>query len=175
MRAKSVAVTVDRDYDRSVQEPVEHCCSDGEVFKPIETASLKTIAAFWNSRDGGMLPIGVVDDGRVTGIDSDLASFHKAGKDDRDRFLLHLGNVISQSMGEAAAAEVTSQILSVDGHDLCRVHMRPSAVPVEATVIVDRKGQMEKEVGFYVRVGNGRKKLDEIQKQKYVKGRWGSG
>jgi type I restriction enzyme, R subunit len=43
----------------------------GELFKPLQTASLKTVAAFLNSREGGTLLIGVADDGSVFGLDSD--------------------------------------------------------------------------------------------------------
>jgi hypothetical protein len=58
-------------------------------------------------------------------------------------FGLHLGNILSQSMGDAAASNVTTQFHTIDGHDLCRVHVRACGFPVDATVIVDRKGQME--------------------------------
>ena len=74
----------------------------GEVYKPLEGSSLKTIAAFLNSREGGTLLIGVADDGTVYGLDSDYASLHKNGKDDRDLFQLHLANLVSSSMGDAA-------------------------------------------------------------------------
>jgi type I restriction enzyme R subunit len=43
----------------------------GEPYKPLETATLKTVAAFANSRDGGTLLIGVADDGSVFGLASD--------------------------------------------------------------------------------------------------------
>ena len=92
-----------------------------------------------NSRVGGTLLIGVADDGSVSGLASDYLSLHKAGKDDRDLFRLHLGNIVSQSMGEAAAANMTAQIHTVDGADVCRVHVRPSGFPVDATVIVDKQ------------------------------------
>ena len=36
---------------------------DGAIFKPLETASLTTVAAFLNSREGGTLLIGVAGDG----------------------------------------------------------------------------------------------------------------
>lgn len=42
--------------------------ASGETFKPLETASLKTIAAFLNSREGGTLLIGVADDGTIHGL-----------------------------------------------------------------------------------------------------------
>ena len=34
---------------------------------------------------------------------------------------------------------------SINGDDSCRVHVRPSAFPVEATVTVDNKGQFEED------------------------------
>ena len=146
----------------------------GEVFKPLESASLKTVAAFANSKEGGTLLIGVADDGTIGGLDSDYVSLHKDGKDDRDLFQLHLSGVIAASMGVAAAALVTAQIHHVDGHDVCRVHVRPSAVPVEATVTVDTKAGFEKKIQFFVRVGNGTRPFDDTERQKYVAGRWPS-
>jgi type I restriction enzyme R subunit len=146
----------------------------GELYKPLETASLKTIAGFLNSREGGTLLIGVSDDGGVWGLDSDYASLHKAGKDDRDLFQLHLINIASQSFGEAAAAEISAQFHTVDGKDLCRVHVRPSGFPVDAKVIEPHNGQMTKETSFYVRVGNGTRKLNSVEREKYIASRWGS-
>lgn len=61
---------------------------------------------------------------------------------------------------------------TVDSHDVCRVHVRPSGFPVDAAVLVSRKGQTEKEVNFYVRVDNGTKKLDAVEKEKYITSRW---
>jgi len=40
----------------------------------LETAVLKTIAAFLNSAEGGTLLIGVADDGTIHGIESDYAT-----------------------------------------------------------------------------------------------------
>ena len=71
----------------------------GEVIKPLETASIKTVAAFANSRHGGTLLIGVADDGTVHGLASDYASLRKPGKDDRDLFLLHLNQVLVNALG----------------------------------------------------------------------------
>jgi type I restriction enzyme R subunit len=67
----------------------------GELFKPLQTASLKTVAAFLNSREGGTLLIGVADDGSVFGLDSDYATLRKPGKDDRDLFGLHLNQALT--------------------------------------------------------------------------------
>lgn len=145
----------------------------GQLFKPLETACLKTIAAFLNSRTGGTLLIGVGDDGTVTGLASDYATLTKKGKGDRDLFTLHLVNLVVASMGEAAAAEVSVQLHTVDGHDLCRIHVRPSSFPVEATVTVDKNGQFEKVTAFFVRLANGTRAItDPAERQRYVASRW---
>ena len=148
----------------------------GEVYKPLETASLKTVAAFANSREGGTLLIGVADDGTIHGLASDYASLHKDGKDDRDLFLLHLNQLLINAMGETVASTVSARIHSVDGNDVCRVHVPPSAFPVEAKVVVDKKGQMLTKTAFYIRIGNGTREItDPVERQKYISTRWGSG
>jgi type I restriction enzyme R subunit len=147
--------------------------ASGEVYKPLETASLKTLAAFLNSRLGGTLLVGVSDDGEVPGLDTDYASLHKDDHDDRDRFQQHVAQIMSASFGAAAATNITTHIHTIDGHDLARIHVRPSDFPVDTTVTVDRKGQLEKKQAFYIRVGNGTVELtDEAEKQKYISTRW---
>jgi type I restriction enzyme R subunit len=148
----------------------------GQPFKPLETATLKTIAGFANSRDGGTLLIGITDDGGIFGLDRDYAALAKPGKDNRDLFMLHLTGIMVASMGTAAATNATLQIHTVDGHDVCRIHVRPSAFPVEATVTIDKKGQFEKKTAFYVRLANGTREIaDPEERQKYIAGRWGNG
>ncbi len=148
----------------------------GEVIKALETACVKTVAAFANSRDGGTLLIGVADDGSVHGLASDYVSLRKPGKDDRDRFLLHLNQLLVNALGAAAAATVTTQLHTVDGLDPCRVHGPASGFPVDADVKVDKGGQLVKKTAFYVRIGNGTREIaDAAERQKYVAGRWGTG
>lgn len=147
----------------------------GAVFKPLQTATLKTIAAFLNSREGGTLLIGVADDGSVFGLESDYASLRKEGKDDRDLFGLHLTQAIVNSVGMAAAANISHEILEVAGKDLCRVHVRPSAFPVEAEVVeVDKGGQHVKKWLFYGRFGNGTRPItDPEERERYQVQVWG--
>lgn len=71
---------------------------------------------------------------------------------------------------------MSSQLHTVSGADLCRLHVPPSPFPVEAKVVVDRGGQLVKSSAFYVRVGNAtREIIDEAERQRYVASRWGSG
>ncbi len=147
----------------------------GEVYKPLESASLKTIAAFLNSREGGTLLIGVNDDGSTHGLAGDYTSLHKEGKDDRDRFELHLSQLLINAVGEAAATNVTTQLHKVNGHELCRVHVRPSGFPIEATIVVDKKGNLEEKQAFFVRLNNGTREIaDPAERQKYILNRWGA-
>ena len=148
----------------------------GEVFKPLETASLKTVAAFLNSRDGGTLLIGVADDGSVHGLDADYASRSKTDQHPRDWFQQHLANIVSTAMSDAAATNVRPHIHHVGGHDLCRVQVDPSGFPVDARVIYQKPGgPKETRTEFFVRVANGTKALDGVEREKYILSRWGSG
>jgi type I restriction enzyme, R subunit len=146
----------------------------GEPFKPLQTATLKTVAAFLNSREGGTLLIGVADDGSVFGLDSDYATLRKPGKDDRDLFGLHLNQALINSVGMAAAANVGQEILDVGGKDLCRVHVRPSSFPVEANVVeVDKNGQHVKKTVFYGRFGNATRPInDPAERERYKAQVW---
>jgi type I restriction enzyme R subunit len=147
----------------------------GEVIKVLETASLKTVAAFANSEDGGTLLIGVADDGSVHGLASDYDSLRKPGKDDRDVFQLHLSQILVNALGEAAASNVRVRLHTVDGADICRVHVPPSSFPVDATVKIDKGGQLQKQTVFYIRIGNGTREISHPEeRQKYIASRWNS-
>jgi type I restriction enzyme R subunit len=147
----------------------------GEVIKALETACIKTVAAFLNSREGGTLLIGVADDATVHGLASDYASLHKDGKDDRDRFQLHLSQLLVNAVGEAAASTVSIQLHTIEGADLCRVHVPPSGFPVDAHVTVERAGKPEKKTAFYVRLANGTREIaDQEERRKYIASRWGT-
>jgi type I restriction enzyme, R subunit len=149
---------------------------NGEKYKPLESATIKTVAAFLNSSDGGTLLIGVADDGTVVGLDADFASLRQPAKDDRDVFQLHLAGILVAAMGEAAVGNVGIQVHTVNGKDVCRVHVRPSAFPVDAKItVVDAKGQFQKKTAFFVRLANGTREIaDPAERQKYIVGRWGA-
>ncbi|HEX9123268.1 MAG TPA: Fe-S cluster assembly protein SufD [Actinomycetota bacterium] len=128
-----------------------------EKTRLVETATIKTVAALLNSEFGGTLVIGVADDGSIVGLDHDYMTLHREGRDDADRFVLHLNQLVENAVGLAAAANVTTSIHHVDGHDLCRVHVEPSGHPVEAEVTVaDERGQHGTKRQFYAAGTTGR-------------------
>lgn len=106
---------------------------------------------------------------------SDYASLHKDGKDDSDLFLLHWNQILVNAVRETAASAVTSQLHTIDGVDVCRVHVRPSQFPVDAVVVVDKAGQLVKKTACYVRIGNGTREIeDAAERERYIKSRWGA-
>jgi type I restriction enzyme R subunit len=146
----------------------------GVEAKGLETAVLKTVAGFLNSRYGGTLLIGVADDGSVVGLEHDFQLLHREGKDDRDLFQLHLTQLIRNAVGDAAATNVTTSIESVDGHDVCRAQVEPAGHPVYARLKeADSRGQMITRTRFYVRMNNQTRAIDDEEEvERYVAQRW---
>jgi len=145
----------------------------GEIIKPLETASLKAIAGFLNSYEGGTLLIGVTNDGTVHGLNSDFASLHKEGKEDTDRFTLHVNQAIVNFVGTAAAVFVSIQMHNIDGLYVARVHVRPCGHPVWAQVPAERHGQRITEECFYVRLNGQTQPFDDPEQiELFISGRW---
>ena len=88
------------------------------VNKKLEDVIMKTVAAFANSQ-GGTLLIGVDDDGSILGLEHDYLSL---GGVDRDKFELHLRNLLNEQFGTAV---VTSKIQimfhEVDEKEVCQL------------------------------------------------------
>ena len=83
--------------------------------------------------------IGVADDGFVHGLEDDYNTFSKQGKvGDHDLWGQHPQNLIRARLGNYALSLVDWQFHKVDGQDLARIHINPSAHP-----IYDHKGQTE--------------------------------
>ncbi|MFT5268628.1 MAG: hypothetical protein ACI88C_002068 [Acidimicrobiales bacterium] len=150
----------------------------GTPHKGVETAAIKSVAAFLNSWDGGTLLLGVAEDedgkGVPFGIDGDYAQFRKEGKDDEDQFLRAITDKFVHALGAAAVTNLSARIFTVEGHDVCRIHVKPSGFPVEAkVVIVDKKGQYVKQTNRYVRLPNKTHKfIDDSEWEKFKNYRW---
>jgi hypothetical protein len=115
-------------------------------------ACLKTIAAFLNT-NGGILLIGLADDGTILGIGQD-------GFATNDQFLQHLSNKILAALGQVAAANIESRVLELDGLRVCEVSCRPSKSPIYL------RSRAEEE--FYVRTGPRSDRLPASKLVEYV-------
>jgi DNA-binding response OmpR family regulator len=118
----------------------------------IETAWLKSIAAFLNS-DGGTLIVGVDDDGVPIGLDKDRFS-------SEDKYLLHVNNRIQQHIGPEHAQSVRFALEPIAGRKVLVVECQQSAAPAFL--------KQNNNEDFYIRVGPGTRKLSMSQMLAYV-------
>ncbi len=122
----------------------------------MEMAVLKTLAGFLNT-NGGMLVVGISDDGSPVGIQAD-------GFANEDKMSLHLVNIVKSRMGVQA---MTSLHAHFDDHNDRRVMVvkcRKSPIPVFL-----KDDGIER---FYIRTGPSTTELSASQTQEYIKQRF---
>ncbi|RLB66358.1 MAG: hypothetical protein DRH04_09480 [Deltaproteobacteria bacterium] len=124
----------------------------GKSGKEIEIAWLKTVVAFMNS-DGGILLIGVNDDGEIVGIDAD-------GFASEDKCRLHCKNLINTHIGPEFSRFIHLKMRQVQGKTIVVIECERVRKPVFLTV-----GKNE---DFYVRSGPSSLKLSMSQMAKYL-------
>lgn len=138
----------------------------GAANKQLEEVISKTVAAFANSQ-GGTLLIGVGDDGDVLGLEPDYRSL---GGVDRDRFELHLRNLLNQQFGTGfVTSRVVIKFHEIREKEVCQIEISPAREPVILR-IRDKNGQpMEK---FYARSGNSSQEIPMSEMNAYIKERF---
>lgn len=124
----------------------------GTKEKYIEISALKTIVAFLNT-NGGVLLIGVTDDGRIPGIRSEVKKFHKSN----DGFLLNFKNQLKQRIGEQFYPYINQKLVDMGQTYVLIVDCKPSAAPC----YLDGKE-------FYVRTNPATDKLEGPKLVEYV-------
>ena len=129
----------------------------------MEMAIAKTIAGFLNA-DGGVLVIGVDDDGEPVGLDRDL-SLMKAP--DHDRYQLWLTDHLEKTLGKPSIAFIAVTFERYRGDDVVLVRVDPSDRPV---FLDEPKGG--RTADFYVRMGNSTRKLLTDEFADYQRSRW---
>jgi len=135
----------------------------GEVNKTLEDVIMKTVAAFANSQ-GGVLLIGVDDDGKVIGLEHD---YHSLGNVDRDKFELHLRNLLNQHFEKGFVATKTKiSFPLVEDEEICQIEVAANSEPI-VLQFKDRNGApVEK---FYVRIGNSSQEIPMSEFNKYIR------
>ena len=123
--------------------------------KRVEKAWLKSVVAFLNT-NGGVLLVGVQDDGDILGIDADQF-------DNEDKYLLHVNNRIKQHIGLEHSGFIRFQLVPVDQKKVLIVECQPSPSPVFL--------KMGNEEDFYIRIGPGSRKLSTSEVLAYVTNR----
>ncbi len=125
----------------------------GKTNQAVERACLKTISAFLNT-NGGVLLIGVRDDGTFEGIESDRFP-------NEDKFLLHLWTLIRTCLGRDVSPHILTRLEKGGDKTICVVRCARSNRPV----FLRQPGFNEE---FYIRVGPGSAAMDISEALKYI-------
>ena len=120
--------------------------------KKIENACLKTIAAFLNS-DGGVLLVGVSDDGSVLGLDKDQFA-------NEDKLLLHWNSLLKAHLGVEFMQLIRSQVNTFSNQRIITAQCLRAPQPVFF--------RRENEETFFVRTGNGTYQLKPSEVLAYL-------
>ncbi|MDD4603111.1 MAG: ATP-binding protein [Bacteroidales bacterium] len=125
----------------------------GKTNQAVERVSLKTIAAFLNSR-GGTLLIGIRDDGSIEGIETDKFV-------NEDKFLLHLWTLIRTCLGREVSPFISTSLEKIGEKTICMV----TCVKNNRPVFLRQPGFPEE---FYIRVGPASNAMDISEALKYI-------
>jgi hypothetical protein len=131
----------------------------GKPGKEIELAVLKTLTAFMNT-DGGVLVVGVDDEGRALGLDAD-------GFENDDHALRHFTSIFAQHVGVEHLSGMVFAVRAFDERKILLVECSRSSEPVIL------KGGKDEE--FYVRAGPSSRKLSLSEFMRRVTGKGGAG
>jgi uncharacterized membrane protein YeaQ/YmgE (transglycosylase-associated protein family) len=135
----------------------------GERDDKIELVTAKTVAGFLNA-DGGVLVIGVDDEGNALGLQSDLSTMKAP---DHDRYELWITDFFDTTLGSPALAFVAVSFEPYDGNYVVLVTVLPSDSPV---FVNEPKGN--RTADFYVRMGNSTRRLLTDEFADYARSRW---
>ena len=130
----------------------------GEHEKKIEHATLKTITAFLNTK-GGTLIIGLKDNKEISGIEKDKF-------ENKDKFMLHLTNIIKQRIGKKHLNLIKTEIINIKGKDLALIEVKPNR---DQAIFLKN---LQNEDEFYIRTGNSTTQLKARDMVDYINRRF---
>lgn len=129
------------------------------INKEMEQAVVKTIAGFMNS-EGGLLLLGVDDDGNPLGLTQDIGSLARKDNDGFEAFLIKL---ISDHIGAENCANISITFIEIDGKNICAIETKANEKPIF----------IEKLDGaFFIRTGNNTRQLNPREAMEYIARRW---
>ena len=130
----------------------------GEASKDVALSTLKNIVGFLNTERGGKILIGVTDDGKICGIDTELKKLRKGVI---DNYLLHLCNNINDRIGTNFSTLIEPKIVEVCGKLVCQIDCSPSHEPCYLN-----------DSDFYLRTGPRSDKLSGSVMYRYCRNRF---
>lgn len=130
-----------------------------KINKEVESAVLKSIAAFMNT-SGGFLVIGVCDDGNILGLENDYNTLKKRDKDGFEQFIIQS---VSLTMGADRCKDLSISFFSRQDKEICLVKIDQAKIPVFV--------KNQSNVSFFVRAGNTTRELNVEEVLNYNKER----
>lgn len=135
---------------------------EGTTNKKLEDVVIKAVAAFANGR-GGTLLIGVRDNGEILGLEGD---YHALGEADRDKFELHLRNLLNAKFGTSfITSKVHVSFPLIGETEICQLEVEASSKPMVVQV-KDKSGRAQEKL--YVRSGNSSQEISISEMQAYL-------
>ena len=130
--------------------------------KTLEDVIMKTIAGFNNS-DGGLLLIGVDDDGKILGLDNDYSTL--STKQDNDGLSNHLITIIENNLGIEFSTELVAtewiEFPVIDNKEICAINV-PKGDKPRLSIKINKHGQKSKIL--YRRLEGQTKPIEEQEK-----------
>lgn len=152
------------EFKSSLRWDVRNNCKEARL----EEVIMKSVAAF-NNGSGGILLIGVDDEGMLLGLEKDYTTLKSP---DKDSFELHLRNLLNAEYGvDYCTSNVTVSFPLIGGREICAVEVEPGEYPIYVKISDPKSGRkLEK---FYVRSGNSSREIMQLSDiSKYIAGRF---
>ena len=134
---------------------------ENKLNKRLRHSVLKTIAAFLNT-EGGILIIGVEDNGNVYGLECDYSTTENS----KDKYLNLLNTLIGDYVGLDVTPYICINIEKIDDKDICEIRVEKSHKPVFM-----QSDSHEKTL--YIRRGTTTHALDPEETHFYIETNWG--
>ncbi len=127
------------------------------VNKELEKAVMKEICGFMNAK-GGLLLIGVDDEGNITGLEADYKTLKR---NSRDYFENYLRQIFDSMIGKEFIDLIDIDFYDFEGKDICLIRILPGYEPV---YLKSNNNNI-----FYIRAGNATKPLNVKEANKYIR------
>lgn len=126
----------------------------------MKSSILREVAAFLNKEEGGLVLIGVADDGTIVGLEDDYKAANPQKKN-RDGYELFLLDAIKDYLNNNWSSFYRISFSTIQGIDICKIHVDPAPEPV-----------FVKDGVFLIRDGRRARPLSAQETFNYCKNRW---
>jgi hypothetical protein len=143
-----------------------------DVIKLTELSIAKGIAGMMNA-NGGMMLLGVKDDGRIFGIEKDLLAIKT--KNDPDGYNQRLSRLVEVYLGLVNIRFLKTRFVMIDGHMICLIKIEKAYWPVYLKNKVEKKdkdGKPIEQIEFYIRGPSVTRKLSPDDSKQYIEEHW---